>query len=149
MRILCEQMGRGHQHAGSADAALRAAAFKKRGLYRVELVAVCNAFDGANLRSIGFERGNQATVDDRAVYQHRACAAFALAAAFFRAGQMHLFADYVEQARHRIRLDAAPLAVDHARDADFRDGFRQARQLPRSVFSSKLPSALPALLEFR
>jgi len=34
-------------------------------------------FDRANVRSIGFDCGNQATIDDRAVHQHRAGAAFA------------------------------------------------------------------------
>ncbi len=70
----------------------------------LQLRAAGNAFDGANVRAVGLERGDEATVDDRPVQQHRARAALAFAAAFFRAGQMHLLAQHIQQARHRITL---------------------------------------------
>ena len=82
----------------------------------------------------GFDRGNQTTVDDRAVHQYRARAAFAFAATFFRAGQMHFLAQDVQQPRHRVSLHAAMLAVHRAFDFNFADGFSHA--LTFSVMAS-------------
>ena len=71
-----------------------------------------HSFDGADAGAIGLQRGNQAGVHQLAVHKNCAGTALAFAAAFFRAGQMQVLAEYVEQPLHRWNIEALRLAVD-------------------------------------
>ena len=62
--------------------------------------------------------GHEATVHELAVDFDRASAAFALAAAFFRAGKAGLLAQHIEQARHGICFEGQRVAVHFARHAN-------------------------------
>ncbi len=135
----------GDHHAGRADAALRAATFEKRLLHGIQPLAAGDPLDRANVCSLCVDRGDEATVHDSAVQEHRARAAFAFPAAFFRAGEMQFLPQNIEQPGHRKRLHAARLAVDSTRDVNPADRFRQARP----PFPLWLPSTLPAWREFR
>src|SRR5262249_20605174 len=59
-----------------------------------------------------------AAIDENAVDDDRARAAFAFAASFFGPGQLQVFAQHIEQSRHRFRVDARARAVH--RHSDFR-----------------------------
>jgi len=139
-----EQRHSRNDHARGANPALRAAAFEEGRLHGAKFLTVRNAFNRANVRAFHLNRGNEATIDDRAVQQNRASAAFALTATFFRSGEAHLFPQDVEQAGHGVRRDSALFAVDRASDVDPLGSVRQAR-LP---CLSWLPSELPAWREF-
>ena len=60
-------------------------------------------------------RRDEAGIDQFAVDHYGACAALAFAAAFFRACQTQVFAQYVEKAGHRRGVDRV-LAIHHAAD---------------------------------
>jgi len=105
MRILCEQMGRGHQHAGSADAALRAAAFKECFLERMKLRIDGQAFDGFDTCAAGLKDRHEATIHQFTVHTHGARSAFAFAAAFLGSGEAKVFAQDVEEPFHGRYID--------------------------------------------
>ena len=67
-------------------------------------------FDGDDLVAIRFRGQHQARVDRAAVQQHRAGAAFALAAAFLRAGETELIAQRFEQRVVREHIQRRGLA---------------------------------------
>jgi hypothetical protein len=126
MWMSLEQRHSRNDHTRSANSALRAAAFEEGRLHSAKFLTVRNAFNRANVRSIRFDRGNEAAVDDRSVQQNRASAAFALTATFFRSGEAHLFPQDIEQARHRIGRDTPLLAVDGASNLNPPGDLRQA-----------------------
>jgi hypothetical protein len=70
MRITLDQLHRCHQHAGRANAALRAAAIEKRLLYRMQLAVRCEPFNSLNLGALRLPHGHKATVDQLAVHAH-------------------------------------------------------------------------------
>jgi hypothetical protein len=100
VRVLGEEMVGGEDHAGSADAALGSALFEETLLDWVESFFVSDAFDGGDLGAFGLEDWDEAGVDEFAVHQDGAGAALAFAAAFFRAGEVEVLAEDVEQALH-------------------------------------------------
>src|SRR5436309_4084145 len=80
-----EKIHGGDDHAGRADAALRAAAGDESFLDCVQLFAACYAFDGFDLCSFGLQNRHKTTVDENVINQDRASAALAFAATFLRA----------------------------------------------------------------
>ena len=70
--------------------------------------------DGGDVAARRLQRQHQAGIDRRAVHQHRAGAAVAVAAAFLGAGQAEPVAQQVEQRVARVGEHAALLAVDGA-----------------------------------
>ena len=96
---------------GRADAALRAAGLEERLLQR-RSSRPPSAARPSTVRTAcpsTWQTGHQAGVDHRAVDQHRAGAALALAAALLGAGQAEVLAQHVEQPAHAgdLDLDAA------------------------------------------
>jgi len=81
--------------------------------------AGCDAFDGFDLAILHLSDGHETTVNDLAVDNHRAGAAFAFAASFFCPGQMKLLAQNIEQAVHRIGQQRPRLTINSAIDFDF------------------------------
>jgi hypothetical protein len=81
--VMRQQMGRGHQHAWCADAALRSAALEKRLLQGMQLGVDGEAFDGLDARAAGLQiSGTRQLFTKLAVHAHGARAALAFAAAF-------------------------------------------------------------------
>ena len=74
-------------------------------LQRVELVAVGQPFDGADLSAVGLHREHQAGAHRLAVDQHGAGAAHAVLAADMRAGLPAILADRIGQRAARLDLD--------------------------------------------
>ena len=74
-------------------------------LQRMQLVAVRQAFDGADRAALGLHREHQAGAHRLAVDQHRAGAADAVLAADMRAGQAAIVADRVDQRAARLHAD--------------------------------------------
>src|SRR5205085_4338305 len=101
-------------HAGRADAALRAARFDHRLLYGVQTLAVADALHGFNLRALGLREGDETTVNEDTIDDDRARAALALAAALLRAREFQLLAQHVEQTRQRVCVKLDRFAVHGA-----------------------------------
>src|SRR5437868_5795498 len=81
-------------------------------LYRMQLFALGDAFDGRNLAAFGLGPEHQARADDVAVGNNRAGAAVARAAAFLAAGQVQFVTQYIEQCLLRLAQIFDRLAVD-------------------------------------
>src|ERR1044071_1323837 len=97
MSILIQQGTGGDQHPRRANAALRAPAFEKCLLKRIEAPIASESFYGENRRAIHLAHRNKARVDHFAVDNHRASSTLAFAAAFFGSGQAKVFTQRVEQ----------------------------------------------------
>jgi len=74
--------------AGRAVTALKGIVFQKGGLHGVEVVALCEPFDGGYLGVLAESQEVEAGIDPPAVEQDGAGAALAMVAAFFCAGEM-------------------------------------------------------------
>ena len=85
-----------------AIAALERVMVDERLLQRMQRAVVRQAFDRGDLRAIVHDGERQARIDAPAVDQHGAGAALALIAALFRAGQVEMLAQQVEQCRAGI-----------------------------------------------
>jgi hypothetical protein len=111
MRILREQMRRGHQHTWSADAALRSTALQKCLLQRMERSTPCEALDGFYGCVLSLKHWHKATVHKLAVHADGTGTALSLATAFLGARKAQVFAKHVEQPFHRRRIHGAGFAV--------------------------------------
>jgi hypothetical protein len=80
------------------------------------ILANRNPFDCPDRATINLRDRHEATINDRAIDHHRTRAALAFAAAFFRAGQMKLFAQHVEQTLHGISVKRSLFFIDRAID---------------------------------
>jgi hypothetical protein len=102
---MSEQMLCGHQHPGRADAALCAAALKEGLLQGMQFGVDREAFYGIDMCALCLKDWNHATIDKFPVHADGARSAFALAAAFFRSGELKVFAKNIEQALHGGSFD--------------------------------------------
>ena len=102
----------GHDHAAGAVAALHGAGVEEGLLERVQLAVLLEALDGGDLAGGDRAELGDARARRRAVDQHRAGAATALAAAVLGAGQAEVVAEHAEQRPIAIGVDADRLAVD-------------------------------------
>ena len=114
MRDALEQTHRRQNHARRTHAALRASVNQESLLHGVELAGVGDAFNRADIRALGLQRWHQAAIHQRAVHDHGTGAALALAATFLGSGELHLFAQHVQQPGHRIDAGLARNPVDRA-----------------------------------
>ena len=115
MRVGRQQVSRGDDHAWNAEAALNGAGFDERLLHRIELSVSAQSFDRDDILAIAFDGEHETSVDRTAVQQHRAGAALAFGAAFFRAGQIQLVAQRLEQRVMRLHIERSGCAVDGER----------------------------------
>src|SRR5512132_3815776 len=95
-------MRRREDHSWSADAALRTTQLKKRFLQIIQPRPRCQSFDSDNVRVSSLENGYEATIHQRAVYQHRTRATLAFATSLFCPGQAEPVPQCVQQSFHRI-----------------------------------------------
>src|SRR4030095_15252762 len=98
-------------HSRCADSALSTAVFNKRMLHSVQFVAVGDTFDCSDLSSFNLGHRHQTTVNDFSVEYDSARSAFPFATTFFGSGQLKLFAQHIQEARHGKDVDALPLVV--------------------------------------
>ena len=119
--LALEHAGRQHQKARRAEAALQSVVLDERLLQRVQLVAVRQALDGADLASLGLHREHQARAHRFAVDQHRAGAADAVLAADMGPGLAAIVADGIDQGAPRIDAHAVTASVDGEGDLAFLD----------------------------
>src|SRR5690606_1188532 len=95
VRIVLEQVARGHDHAGRAIAALQSAALHETFLQRMERVAPRQAFDRRDLAAVHLRGQHQAGLDHLAVEQYRTGAAHSRFAPALGSGQMQVVAQEV------------------------------------------------------
>ncbi len=103
--LLLQRVRRQHQEARRAEAALQAVVVDEGLLQRMQLLAVGEPFDGADLPAVGLDREHQAGADRLAVEDDRAGAADAVLAADMRAGLAAVVADRVDQRLARLDAD--------------------------------------------
>jgi hypothetical protein len=84
----------------------------------MKLFAARYAFDGFDLCSFSLKNRNKTTVDENIVNQDGASAALAFTATFLSARQAQLFAQYIQEPRHRMDVKRSRLAVHFAVDFD-------------------------------
>src|ERR1700723_326566 len=88
VQIVIEQIDRRENHSGSADAALRAAMRDECLLHGMKLLAICDAFNGANHRAFSLKNGDEASVHESTVHFDAARTTFAFAAAFLNSREI-------------------------------------------------------------
>jgi hypothetical protein len=80
----------------------------------MQLIAAGNSLDRSYLAAVNLGHGNETTVHYPVVDDHGARATLTFTAAFLRAGELQLFAQDVEQARHRKHFEHLQHTVDLA-----------------------------------
>src|SRR5580700_9332750 len=98
-------------HPRGADAALRGAAIKKGLLQQLQSAVRGEALDRDYLRAVRLKDWDETAIHQRSIDQDGAGAAFAFSAALFRSGQGELVAQDVEQALHRVDINAFQLSI--------------------------------------
>ncbi len=131
VRMLLEQADARHDEARRAEAAHQRVLVAERLLHRMQLVAVGEAVDGANLLALHLDRQRRAGVDRAAVDDHRAGAAGAAIAAALVAGEIGAHAQRVEQRDARLdhQIDLPAVHVQAHRHVAGPDGRRRALRL--------------------
>ena len=119
MRILLQHIGRQHQKARRAVAALQAVVLDEGALQRMQFVAVGEPFDGADFLALGLDGEHQAGAHRLVVDDDRAGAADAMLAADMGAGLPAIVANGVDQSAARLDADRIIPAVDVERDVEF------------------------------
>src|SRR4029077_6095649 len=127
MRIAYEKIYGSQNHAGRADAALRAAVSEESLLNGVKMRRIRKPFDRTDFRAIGLQRGYETAVDERAIDFHGASTAFTFAAAFFSSGKVGLLTQHIQESRHRPGLKRELAAIDFTLNTNLARGFRHAR----------------------
>ena len=74
-------------------------------------MASAEPFDRRDARAVHVRGGHEARVDRHSVDEHRALAAFTLAASFLGSRERAVFAEHVEQTLQRVHVDPCPSAV--------------------------------------
>src|SRR5262249_34539697 len=116
VRVALEHACRQHEEARCAKAALQAVMVDERLLQRVQLVAVCQAFDGADLAAFRLHGTHEARATRFAVEQNRARAAHAMLAADMGSGLPAIVADRIDQRAAWIHPDRMAASVDGERN---------------------------------
>src|SRR6202044_3794672 len=114
--LALEHAGDQHQKARRTETALQAVVIHERALQCVKLVALGQAFDGADLLAFGLHGEHQTGANRRAVDQHRTGAANPVFAADVRAGLPAILADGIDQRAPRLDPNGVAPAVDGQRD---------------------------------
>jgi hypothetical protein len=104
-RMLLQQCMGCEYHAWGANAALRASTLEKTLLNRVQVFRISHAFYGANACAPCLERGNQATIHELAIEQHRARTTFPFSAAFLGTGKSQILTKHIQQSLHRRHIE--------------------------------------------
>src|SRR5438309_3495085 len=128
VRVLLQQVGRGHDETGRAVAALQAVLVPEGLLDRMELAILGHALDRLQAPSFGLNREHRAALDCFAVDQDGARAALARVAADVRAGEPQVVPEIVHEKQAWLDLMLVPASVD---------GYR-ALELPQSSYNPPL-----------
>src|ERR1700738_1286952 len=110
--VLIQQRLGDQHHPGSAEAALEPVLLFEARLYRVQLAARGEPFDGRHLAAIRLDGEERAGLDRRAVQQDRAGAAAGGVAADVGAGQPQGLPEEVDEQQPRLHVGRAGSPVD-------------------------------------
>ena len=134
-----DEILRGDQHAGRAEAALQRVAAVKRLLQLGQLARVRQSLDGVDAPAVRLHREHEAAAHDLAVDADRARAARSVLAARVRPGQAQVFPQEIDQVLARRNAPRHGAAVDRQRGFDCRvhDVFLR-RRAPRARGRSAL-----------
>ncbi len=86
--------------------------FDKLGLQRVQIVAICHAFDCLDRAAFGFSAQNQACADQATIHDRTASAAIARSAAFLGARQAETVTQNLEQVFLGPAKELGVVAID-------------------------------------
>src|SRR6266581_6519898 len=110
--LAVDDVDRGHDHAGGAEAALQAVMLAERLLHRMQRRAVGGqTFDGPDLVPVSHDRERGAGLDRLAVEMHDAGAALRGVAADMGAGQPKIFAQKLHQQGPGVDIGVEGIAV--------------------------------------
>ena len=107
VRVALQQVGRGHDHARRAVAALQAVVLPERLLQRVQRAFLAHSLDRRDLGAVGLDGEQRAGLDRLAVEVDGARAAVGRVAADVRAGEPERLAQEVDQEQAGFDLGAA------------------------------------------
>ncbi len=99
-----------------AIAALIAVMLHESGLHRMQFLRCSQPFDGGDAVALMHDRQREAGINASPIDDHGAGAALAMVAALFRAGEMQLLTQSVEQGGARIQFKLASPAVHRQRN---------------------------------
>src|SRR5256886_16464475 len=119
VRVLRQQVGRGHDEPGRAVAALQAVLVPEGLLDRVQLAIFGHALDRRQALALGLDGEHRAALHRLAVDVDRAGAALAGIAADVRACEPEVVTQVVHEQESRLDLMLVPAAVDSGRDLVF------------------------------
>src|SRR5262249_5603816 len=91
-------------------------------------------------------KGHETRVHRQPVDQDRAGAAFSFAASFFRSRELTLFAQHVEEALHRMRIDSHGPAVQREAHHEATRSARMMRSGVAGISRTSKPACLRALI---
>src|SRR5229473_521179 len=111
VRVLLEQVGRGHDHSRGAVAALEPVLVPECLLQWMELAVLGHALDRGDVSTLGLDGEHRAALDRLAVDQDRAGAALTGVAADVGAGEAGFVADVMHEQEPRLDLVLVPAAV--------------------------------------
>ena len=115
--LAMDQVDRGHDHAGRAEAALQAVVLAERLLHRMQGRAVGGqALDGPDLMPVSHDRQRGAGLDRLAVEMHDAGAALRGIAADMGPGQAQVLAQELHQQRAGVDIGVDGIAVHDKRN---------------------------------
>lgn len=120
--IASQQRMTRHDHPRRAVTALKSVMFNEGFLNGVQLTVLRKAFDGRDFPAIGLHREMKTGLDDFAVKQNRAGAAFAHDAADVRAGETDIFAQKMREQDTRLDVFLVEPAIDGDADCLFHKG---------------------------
>src|SRR5712691_4501988 len=142
VRVLREEVGRGHDEAGGAVAALQAVLVPERLLQRVELAVLGHALDRGEVPALGLDGEHRAALHRLAVDEDRAGAALAGVTSDVGSGEPGNIADVMHEQEPRLDLMLVPVAIDgggdlvlHLRPPSSQKGAQRARRDVKRVES--------------
>jgi hypothetical protein len=120
VRVRVEKFEGGHDHAGSADAALGGSVGDESLLDLVKSGPIGYAFDGLNVGSFNLQGWDEAAVYKPSIEHDGTGSALPFSAALLGTGEAQVQAENIEKAGHGPCFDFARFVVDSEADEDLR-----------------------------
>src|SRR6516225_1918505 len=133
----------GQDHSRCANAALGAAAIKKRLLQCMKLFTSREPLYRRDLSTLGLQHRDEAAIHERPVHQNCTRAALALSATFLCSRKPQFLAEHVKQSLHRIDPHCHQFPVDLKRNVTLGAILRRLVHRPSSATEEML--SRPAL----
>ena len=143
MALAMDQIDRGHDHAGGAEAALQAVVFAKSFLHRMQRRAVGGQpLDGANLMAVGHDSERGAGFHRLAVEMHDAGAALRGVAADMGARQPQIFPQQLDQQGTGVDIGVYGVTVHDQGNLGHQHSLELHRRISAAQAFKVIPNAI-------